>query len=217
MTITVLIADDHAVVRDGLRLLLENQSDIRVIGEVADGRDAVTAAIQLKPDVVLMDLAMPHLNGADATAAIIEKQESSKIVILSMHSTVEHVFRALQAGALGYLRKESAGNEVVDAVRTVYAGRRYLSQKITESVVDDYVRKRSEESPLESLSQREREILQMLVEGHSGTEIARLLHVSPKTVDTYRSRLMAKLSVRDLASLVRLAVREGVIDSDRET
>jgi len=210
MTITVLIADDHAVVRDGLRLLLENQSDIRVIGEVADGRDAVTAAIQLKPDVVLMDLAMPHLNGADATAAIIEKQESSKIVILSMHSTVEHVFRALQAGALGYLRKESAGNEVVDAVRTVYAGRRYLSQKITESVVDDYVRKRAEESPLESLSQREREILQMLVEGHSGTEIARLLHVSPKTVDTYRSRMMQKLGIGDLPGLVKFALQHGL-------
>ena len=137
MTITVLIADDHAVVRDGLRLLLENQADIRVIGEVADGREAVEATLRLQPDVVLMDLAMPLLNGADATACIMEKRESCKIVILSMHSTVEHVFRALQAGALGYLRKESAGNEVVDAVRTVYAGRRYLSQKITETVGDD--------------------------------------------------------------------------------
>lgn len=210
MTITVLIADDHAVVRDGLRLLLENQPDIRVIGEVADGRAAIAAAMRLKPDVVLMDLAMPDLNGADATAFIVEKQESSRIVILSMHSTVEHVFRALQAGAVGYLRKESAGNEVVDAVRTVYAGRRYLSQKITESVVDDYIRKRAEESPLESLSQREREILQMLVEGRSGTEIARLLHVSPKTVDTYRSRMMQKLGIADLPGLVKFALQHGL-------
>ena len=210
MTITVLIADDHAVVRDGLRLLLENQPDICVVGEVADGREAVEAAVQLKPDVVLMDLAMPLLNGADATASIMEKRENSKIVILSMHSTVEHVFRALQAGALGYLRKESAGNEVVDAVRAVYAGRRYLSQKITESVVDDYIRKRSEESPLESLSQREREILQMLVEGRSGVEIARLLHVSPKTVDTYRSRMMQKLGIGDLPSLVKFALQHGL-------
>ncbi len=210
MTITVLIADDHAVVRDGLRLLLENQADIRVIGEVADGREAVEATLRLKPDVVLMDLAMPLLNGADATACIMEKRESCKIVILSMHSTVEHVFRALQAGALGYLRKESAGNEVVDAVRTVYAGRRYLSQKITESVVDDYVRKRAEESPLESLSQREREILQMLVEGRSGIEIARQLHVSPKTVDTYRSRMMQKLGIGDLPGLVKFALQHGL-------
>lgn len=210
MTITVLIADDHAVVRDGLRLLLENQSDIRVVGEVADGRAAVEAAWRLKPDVILMDLAMPLLNGADATAQIIEKRDSAKIVMLSMHSTVEHVFRALQAGALGYLRKESAGNEVVDAVRAVHGGRRYLSQKITESVVDDYVRKRAVDSPLESLSQREREILQMLVEGRSGIEIARLLHVSPKTVDTYRSRMMQKLGIGDLPGLVKFALQHGL-------
>lgn len=210
MTITVLIADDHAVVRDGLRLLLENQSDIRVIGEVADGREAVEAALRLKPDVVLMDLAMPHLNGVDATAQILEKQECTRVVMLSMHSTAEHVFRALQAGALGYLRKESAGSEVVDAIRTVHAGRRYLSQKITESVVDDYIRKRSVESPLESLSQREREILQLLVEGRSGIEIARLLHVSPKTVDTYRSRMMQKLGIGDLPGLVKFALQHGL-------
>ena len=135
---------------------------------------------------------------------------AAKIVMLSMHSTVEHVFRALQAGALGYLRKESAGSEVVDAVRTVHAGRRYLSQKITESVVDDYIRKRTVDSPLESLSQREREILQMLVEGKSGTEIARLLHVSPKTVDTYRSRMMQKLGIGDLPGLVKFALQHGL-------
>lgn len=210
MTITVLIADDHAVVRDGLRLLLETQSDIRVVGEVADGRAAVEAALRLKPDVILMDLAMPLLNGADATAQIVDKQDSAKIVMLSMHSTVEHVFRALQAGALGYLRKESAGNEVVDAVRSVHGGRRYLSQKITESVVDDYVRKRAVESPLESLSQREREILQLLVEGRSGIEIARQLHVSPKTVDTYRSRMMQKLGIGDLPGLVKFALQHGL-------
>lgn len=210
MSISVLIADDHAVVRDGLRLLLENQPDMRVVGEVADGRAAVEAALRLKPDVVLMDLAMPLLNGADATAQIMEKLETSKVVILSMHSTVEHVFRALQAGALGYLRKESAGNEVVDAVRMVHSGRRYLSQKITESVVDDYVRKRADESPLESLSQREREILQLLVEGRSGIDIARLLNVSPKTVDTYRSRMMQKLGIGDLPSLVKFALQHGL-------
>ncbi|MFZ2269293.1 MAG: response regulator transcription factor [Azonexus sp.] len=210
MSISVLIADDHAVVRDGLRLLLENQPDMRVVGEVADGHAAVEAALRLKPDVVLMDLAMPLLNGADATAQIMEKLESSKVVILSMHSTVEHVFRALQAGALGYLRKESAGNEVVDAVRMVHSGRRYLSQKITESVVDDYVRKRADESPLESLSQREREILQLLVEGRSGIDIARLLNISPKTVDTYRSRMMQKLGIGDLPSLVKFALQHGL-------
>lgn len=210
MTITVLIADDHAVVRDGLHLLLEAQPDIRVVGEVADGRDAVDAALQLKPDVVLMDLAMPLLNGADATSLILEKREATRVVILSMHSTVEHVFRALQAGATGYLRKESAGSEVVDAVRAVHAGRRYLSQKITESVVDDYIRKRSVDSPLASLSLREREILQLIVAGKPGVEIARLLCLSPKTVDTYRSRMMHKLGIGDLPSLVKFAVQHGL-------
>lgn len=210
MSITVLIADDHAVVRDGLRLLLETQPDIRVVGEVADGREAVEAVLRLKPDVVLMDLAMPVLNGADATKLILEKRENTRIVMLSMHSTAEHVFRALQAGALGYLRKESAGSEVVDAVRTVHGGRRYLSQKITESVVDDYIRKRAVDSPLESLSQREREILQLLVEGRSGIEIARQLHVWPKTVDTYRSRMMQKLGIGDLPGLVKFALQHGL-------
>lgn len=210
MTISVLIADDHSVVRDGLRLLLESQADLRVVGEVADGREAVDAALRLKPDVIVMDLAMPQLNGIDAATQILERLDSPRIIMLSMHSTVEHVFRALQAGAMGYLRKESAGSEVVDAVRTVYAGRRYLSQKITESVVDDYIRKRAVESPLDSLSQREREILQLLVEGRSGIDIARQLHVSPKTVDTYRSRMMQKLGIGDLPGLVKFALQHGL-------
>jgi DNA-binding NarL/FixJ family response regulator len=210
MTITVLIADDHAVIRDGLRLLLEGQADLRVVGQVADGREAVREALRLQPDVVIMDLAMPLLNGIDATTLILEKCEATRVVILSMHSTVEHVYRALQAGATGYLRKESAGSEVVDAVRAVHAGRRYLSQKITETVVDEYIRKRAVESPLESLSMREREILQLIVEGHSGVDIARLLSLSPKTVDTYRSRMMAKLGVADLASLVKFAIQHGL-------
>ena len=210
MSITVLIADDHAVVRDGLRLLLESQSDIEVVGLAADGREAVEATLQLKPDVVIMDLAMPHLNGADAAALILEKREATRIVMLSMHSTVEHVFRALQAGALGYLRKESAGSEVVTAVRAVHAGRRYLSQKITESVVDDYIVKRAAESPLDSLSQREREILQLIVEGKSGVDIARQLNLSPKTIDTYRSRMMNKLGIADLPGLVKFAVQHGL-------
>lgn len=210
MTITVLIADDHAVVRDGLRLLLESQADIQVVGEVADGREAVAAALRQNPDVVVMDLAMPLLNGVDATAKILARNETTRVVMLSMYSTVEHVFRALQAGAMGYLRKESAGSEVVDAVRTVHSGRRYLSQKITESVVDDYIKKRTIESPLDSLSQREREILQLVVEGTPGVEIARLLCLSPKTVDTYRSRMMHKLGIADLPSLVKFAVQHGL-------
>jgi DNA-binding NarL/FixJ family response regulator len=210
MSITVLIADDHAVVRDGLRLLLESEADIEVVGVAADGREAVDATLKLTPDVVIMDLAMPHLNGVDAAALILEKREATRIVMLSMLSTVDHVFRALQAGALGYLRKESAGSEVVTAVRAVYAGRRYLSKKITESAVDDYIVKRATESPLHSLSQREREILQLIVEGMSGVDIARQLNLSPKTVDTYRSRMMNKLGIADLPGLVKFAIQHGL-------
>jgi RNA polymerase sigma factor (sigma-70 family) len=210
LSITVLIADDHAVVRDGLRLLLESEAGLRVVGLAADGREAVREAQRLQPDVVVMDLAMPGLNGTDATAQIVEKCEATRVVMLSMYASVEHVYRALQAGAMGYLRKESAGSEVVEAVRAVHAGRRYLSQKITETVVDDYIRKRHLESPLESLSQREREILQLLVEGRSGSEIAQQLHLSPKTVDTYKSRMMQKLGIADLPGLVKFALQHGL-------
>jgi DNA-binding NarL/FixJ family response regulator len=210
MTITVLIADDHGVFREGLRMLLDSQPDLCVIGEVADGREAVRVALELAPAVVVMDLAMPLLNGVDATAQILERNEGIRVVMLSMHSTVEHVYRALQAGALGYLRKESAGREVLEAIRTVHLGRRYLSQKITESAVDDYILQRAVESPLESLSQREREILQLIVEGSSGVDIARQLNLSPKTVDTYRSRMMLKLGISDLPSLVKFALQHGL-------
>lgn len=210
MTITVLIADDHGVFREGLRLLLENQPDIRVVGEVGDGREAVKAAQQLDPDVIVMDLAMPLLNGVDATAQIVERNDATRVVMLSMHSTVEHVYRALQAGALGYLRKESAGREVVEAIRAVHAGQRYLGQKIAASVVDDYIHQRAVESPLESLSQREREILQLIVDGSSGVDIARQLNLSPKTVDTYRSRMMQKLGIADLPGLIKFALQHGL-------
>lgn len=151
---TVVLADDHAVVRDGLRVLLEAQSDISVVGDAANGRDAVRLTLQLHPDVVVMDIAMPELNGIEATQQIHDVSPSTQILILSMHSTTEHIFRALQAGARGYLLKDSAGTEVVDAVRVVHAGRRYLGQKIASAVIDDYISERHRASPLDSLSGR---------------------------------------------------------------
>src|SRR5512132_3567559 len=163
--IRVLLADDHAVVRDGLRALLEAQSGIEVVGDVANGREAVRQAQKLQPDVVIMDIAMPDLNGIEATLQIQDTCPSTQVLILSMHSTTEHIFRALQAGARGYLLKDSAGTEVVDAVRVVHAGRRYLSQKIASTVLDDYISERSRASPLDSLSPRERQILQLVAEG----------------------------------------------------
>ena len=213
MPIRVFLADDHAVVRDGLRFILEAQSDITVVGDASDGRRAVNQVQKLKPDVVVMDIAMPELDGIEATRQIRKACPLTEIVILSVHSSVEHIFRALQAGAHAYLLKESAGKEVVSAVRSVYIGRRYLSQKIAETMIDDYIRQRQDpepKTPLERLSPREREVLQLVVEGKSSKEIAIILYLSPKSVETYRSRIMQKLNLGDLPSLVKFAIKHGL-------
>jgi DNA-binding NarL/FixJ family response regulator len=213
MSITVFLADDHAVLRDGLRFLLDAQEDIEVVGDAANGRDAVRWVPELRPDVVILDIAMPELNGIDAAVQIGELCPSSRVIMLSMHSTSEHIFRALQAGAYGYLLKESAGGELITAVRRVAAGHRYLSQEISEVMMQDYVRQRETaevQSPLASLSPREREILQLVVEGKSSAEIADMLFLSPKTVGTYRSRLMQKLGIDDLTGLIKFAIQHGL-------
>lgn len=210
MPITVLLVDDHSIVRDGLRVLLEAEGDIQVVGGAANGLEAVRKVRELHPEVVVMDLAMPELNGTEATAQIHEVSPATEILILSMHSTAEHILRAFQAGAQGYVLKESAGPEVVAAVRAVHAGKRYLSQKIAGTVVDDYIRERRTATPLESLSRRERQILQLIAEGKSTAETAKALFLSPKTVDTYRSRMMQKLGVENFAALVRFAVQHGL-------
>jgi DNA-binding NarL/FixJ family response regulator len=213
MTIKVFLADDHTVIRDGLRFMLEAQGDITVVGDAADGRQAVNQVQKLKPDVVIMDIAMPELNGIEATQQIRQTCPSTQVVILSVYSNAEHIFRALQAGARGYLLKESGGKEVVSAVRAVRVGRRYLSRKIAETMIDDYVHQRESteaKSPLERLSPREREVLQLVVEGKSSKEIANIIHLSPKSVETYRSRLMQKLNVNDLPGLVKFAIQHGL-------
>lgn len=211
--IKVYLADDHAVVREGLRYLLEAQQDIEVVGDAGNGRDAVRQVKQLAPDVVVMDVAMPDLNGIDATALIVEDLPQTRVLILSMQGSVEHVYRALQAGAHGYILKESAGKVLVEAVRSVHSGGRYLSSGITETLVDDYLHQRSmaaEISPLERLSRREREVLQLVVEGRSSVEIGDMLSLSSKTIDTYRSRLMQKLEISDVPTLVKFAIQHGV-------
>ncbi len=214
MSIAVFLSDDHTVVRDGLKLLLDNQSDIAVVGEAGNGREAVRGVGRLKPDIVIMDIAMPELNGIEATRRITESCPDTQVVILSMLSSSEHIFRALQAGARGYLLKESAGAEVVEAIRAVRAGRRYLSQSISEKLVDDYINRRespAEEDILERLSAREREVLQLVVEGRSTAEIADIAALSPKTVETYRSRLMSKLEIKSMPELVKFALLHGLI------
>lgn len=208
--IKVLLVDDFPVVRDGLRVLLEAQRDIEVVGDAANGKEALHLVRQLHPDLVIMDIAMPEMNGIEATLQIHDECPSTQVLVLSMHSTTEHIFRALQAGARGYLLKDSAGAEVVDAVRAVHAGRRYLSQKIAAAALDDYIAGRQPASPLENLSRRERQILQLVVEGKSSAEIGKMLFLSPKTVDTYRSRMMHKLGIGDLPGLVKFAIQHGV-------
>jgi DNA-binding NarL/FixJ family response regulator len=213
MSITVFLADDHRMVREGFRLLLETQSDIRVIGEAGNGRETVRQAIKLTPDVILMDIAMPELNGIEATKQIIEANSTAKVIILSMYSTTQHIFRALKAGAKGYILKESAGDDVIKAVRTVHSGKTFLCDEITGMVVGDYIERRESgkiDDPLSRLSTREREILQLLVEGKSNTKIAELLFLSHKTIETYRSHLMQKLGINDLPGLVKFAIQHGI-------
>ncbi len=211
--ISVFLADDHGVVRDGLRLLLESQDDIEVVGDAANGREAVSRVRELCPDVVVMDIAMPELNGIDATEQIHDACPSVRLVVLSMHCTTEHVFRALRAGALGYVLKESAGGDVGKAIHAVYRGERYLSQKASDKVVEAYLRQREAAGAgglLAGLSQREREVLQLVAEGKTRGEMAEILGLSPKTIDTYRSRLKRKLGVKDLPGLIRFAVLNGI-------
>lgn len=216
MSITVLLADDHAMVRDGLKLLLENQQDITVVAMAANGRDAIKLVKKFSPDIALLDIAMPELNGIEAALKIREASPRTRTIMLSMHATSEHVFRSFQAGATGYLLKESAGAEVVKAVRAVYAGRRYVSDKIDATVASQAVHtdRAGAKSPLESLSEREREVLQLVVEGKSSADIALAINLSPKTVETYRSRIMRKLDVHDVAGLVKFALQHGVTGAE---
>ena len=210
MTVAVLLADDHAVVRDGLRALLET-GDLQVVATAGNGREAVAEALRLRPDIVIMDIAMPELDGVEATRRIVEKCPETRVLILSMYLSAEHIYRALQAGAQGYVLKESAGEEVVEAIRTLRAGKRYLSHRITETVIDDYLREGANVSPLDSLSLRERDVLQLVVEGRTNAAIAQALSLSPKTVETYRARIMKKLKVRDTVELVKFSMRHGLI------
>jgi len=207
--ITVLLADDHAVMRDGLRAMLETTPDITVVGEAATGREVLQRAAELQPSAVIMDVAMPDLNGIEATGLLRVRHPQIKVIMLSMHTDKEHVYRALEAGATGYLLKESAGGEVATAIRMVVAGRTYLSPSLQRhsDVRSDGAPVRS---PLSSLSPRERQVLQLVAEGLPSSAIAKIVHLSPKSVDTYRSRLMKKLGVRDISSLIKFAIQHGI-------
>ena len=208
MVISVLLADDHGVLRDGLRRLLEANSDIRVCALADNGREALEKATAMRPDVALLDISMPVLSGIEATRAIVAASLETAVVILSMHSSADLVREALRAGALGYLLKEAAGEEVVRAVRTVAAGKRFLGAGIAELVVEGYIH--GQVATAANLTARERDVLRLVVEGKSNVESATILGLSPRSVETYRLRLMQKLGVSDLPSLVKFAIRHGI-------
>jgi two-component system response regulator NreC len=212
--IRILLADDHTVMRRGLRLLLESQPDFSVVAEAADGREAVEQAEASQPDVAVVDIAMPNLSGIEAAQRMNTALPHIAIVILSMHSDEGYVLRALKAGAKGYLLKDSAEGDLIEAIRAVHQGRTFFSQEITKMLVADYVqeiRSRGAEDSYDLLTSREREILQLLAERKSNKEIATALHLSPYTVETHRRNLQEKLNLHSLAELILYAVRKGFI------
>jgi two-component system response regulator NreC len=214
MSIRILLADDHSVMRTGLRLVLERQPDFEVIAEASDGREAVGMAQQNRPAVVVMDVTMPNLNGIEAARQICTAMPDTGVVMLSMHSDEAYVLRALKAGARGYLLKESAESDLISAVRAVQAGKAFFSPAVSRMLVEDYVRQlqdREIEDSYELLTTREREILQLIAEGKSNKEIAAILILSLYTVETHRGNLMEKLGLHTVPELILYAVRKGVI------
>jgi DNA-binding NarL/FixJ family response regulator len=210
----LLIGDDHTLMRQGLRKILEERSDWEVVAEAGDGRTAVRQALALQPDVAILDVGMPQLNGIDATAQIVRKLPSVHVLILSMHEDEAYITRAVRAGARGYVLKDSAGADLIDAVAAVAAGKSYFSPPVARVVLDEYVRRladRGIEDRYDSLSEREREIFQLVAEGRSTKEVAELLSVSPATVETHRAHILQKLDIHSTAELVLYAVRRGVI------
>jgi len=214
MTCRILLADDHKIVRDGLRALIGKEMGMEVIAEADTGRRALSLSRKLTPDIVIMDVSMPELNGMDATRQILEELPSVKVIALSMHSQKQFVEGMLKAGVSGYLLKDSAFEELINAVRTVMSGRLYLSPDITDIVVGGYLSSqngRQVENP-KGLTVREREVLQLIAEGHSVKEIANKLHISIKTVESHRSNVMNKLDRHTVAGLTKYAIREGLTD-----
>ena len=208
--IRILLADDHGVVRQGFKMILGAQADMEIVGEAANGREAVEQAERLKPDIVVMDVAMPELNGIEATRRLAESAPHVRVLALSMHKDSVYVRETLRAGARGYLLKDSGANDLVAAVRAVASGEGYLSPAVSNAVLDDY--RRHVTNAIDLLTTREREVLQMLAEGQTNKEIAATLNLSVYTVDAHRGRIMEKLNLHSINELVRFAVRNGMID-----
>lgn len=214
MPIRILLADDHTVVRDGLRALLEKQPDMTVVAEASDGRDCIRLAEEQSPDVVVMDIGMPSLNGIEATRRILAANPRTAVVMLSMHQDESYVLRSLKAGAKGYLLKDSLRGDVIDGIRAVAQGRSFLTRKVRRMLQEDYVRQmesRGLDDSYDLLTDREREVLHMVAEGKSNKEVAGLLNISPTTVETHRAHILQKLGIHSVPELILYAVRKGIV------
>jgi len=208
----IVLAEDHTLVRTGIRALLES-AKMQVVGEASDGLEAVQLAAEKKPDLMLLDVAMPRLNGIETAREILSQNPDQPIIMLSMHADEQYVYEALRAGVKGYVLKDAAFGELVNAIKTVLSGKTYLSSALSDIVASDYVRRaRGERGPteLDKLSQRERQVLQLITEGHSSAEAAKILHISVRTVESHRLHLMDKLEIRSIAELTKFAIRHGV-------
>jgi two-component system, NarL family, response regulator NreC len=213
-SVRIVLADDHTIMRHGLRLVLNREPDFEVIGEASNGREAIDMAIRENPDVVVMDIAMPLLNGIEAARRIHEERLKTAVVILSMHSDEGYILKALRAGARGYLLKDSAETDLIQAIRAVCAGKAFFSPAVSKVLADDYLRQMQQqgvEDPYDLLTARERELLQLVAELKSTKDIANLLGLSPHTVDTHRGNLMQKLNVHSIPELVLYAMRKGIV------
>jgi two-component system, NarL family, response regulator NreC len=213
-SVRILLADDHTILRKGLRLVLEREPDFSVVGEASNGREAIEAADRDHPDAIIMDIAMPILNGIEATKRITTNHPKIAVIILSVHSDEAYILRALKAGARGYLLKDSAETDLIQAVRAVAAGKAFFSPAVSKVLADDYVRQvrqRGVDDPYDLLTARERELLQLIAELKSTKDIAELLGVSPHTIDTHRGNLMQKLNLHSIPELILYAVRKGII------
>jgi DNA-binding NarL/FixJ family response regulator len=213
MPLTVVLADDHQILRQGLRALLQLEADLQLLGEAADGLEAVRLVERVRPDVLVLDLMMPGLDGLEVARQLAVKSPATRVIILSMHANEAYVIEALRAGALGYVLKEAGADDLVQAIRCVAEGRRYFSAPFSEQTLEAYAQ-RAEGAPLDpfrTLTAREREVLQLTAEGHSGVEISERLFISPRTVESHRANLMRKLGVRNQKELVRYALQRGLV------
>jgi two-component system response regulator NreC len=213
--IRLLVADDHKIFRQGITKLLEQEPDLQVVGEAADGREAVKKATELKPDLVLMDIAMANLNGLEATKQIKKVLPETKIIMVTMHKNEEYILQSFQAGASGYILKEGAVEELVNAIRSIHQDKSFLSPTISKTLIDAYLRKMETgktETPFDLLTDREREVLQLIAEGYTNREVAKSLFISVKTVEAHRAHIMQKLNIHDVAKLVKYAIQKGLVD-----